>query len=730
MIEDDTPSFGHIADPEFTPEDIDEWPAYAFIFDEDSCASVKYYSQLRDLKKIDAQQGQTVSIVALHSNDNIGLSNIRKGDVKENYQLMTDDRSPVASKVWGTVFKVAEGQTEFRQVLMPVTSDVTLKVIEAPKTFSQASIELKGFHNTWELFSGTYASDGSATGKLTTTGEDVSAGLFPPQESQTTVGMNVSIKLGGITYQTQLNVERKALVRTSTEISIDFSRYAKGGKIDVVLSYRSIVNPQAANEVKKTISTGTSTQKADNRHYSVQVNEEDMWTEQKVYDALCSNADKHSQIWNDWANRKAQRDTMSYCLIDTEFPAKIRVRKNTSTYSSVEIRPSTYGITAEDCGDNTIEFTIPSEAKGKISVEFNGDRQHNLFIYARKPDQSKPSKDDPNVRYFGPGEHNPGTITVYSGQTLYIDYGAKVYANVKTQGSNVTIAGHGILSGEKMKHHGDSQYSWGDFLINHNTTKSHVSNLVIKDITMIDSPGWNLIIPQTDGVVIDGVNMISWELNGDGIDIVSSRNVEIKNCFIRAYDDAITLKCRFIVSPITDVSNVNIHDCLIWSDYARGIVIGPEAGNRESTGRIHDIKVKDCIFLQHKRGLDDDLRAAFAIGQGSDGGSALWSGSAPPQPIYNVYASGLYFDNIDKTGRHTAIWQYGNSGVYMDNINLSNFTIIDKKGNTYPALTIKTNGASIYGLKISNFTVNGEKLTSSSSKIKIDRPGNVSLTVN
>jgi polygalacturonase len=240
-----------------------------------------------------------------------------------------------------------------------------------------------------------------------------------------------------------------------------------------------------------------------------------------------------------------------------------------------------------------------------------------------------------------------------------------------------------------------------------------------------------MIIPKTDGVTVDGVNMISWELNGDGIDVVSSRNVEICNCFIRTYDDAITLKCRFIVNPISDIYNVNIHDCLIWADYARGIVIGPEAGNiNKSAGRIHHVTVKDCIFMQHKRGLDDDLRAAFAIGQGSDGQTDLWRGSNPPNTISDITASGLTFDNIDKSGRHVSIWQYSGAPVTMQNISLSDFKIIDNNANRYPALWIKTNGSYIKDLKINNFTINDTKLTGSSSQLSIDKPANVGITVN
>jgi hypothetical protein len=139
--------------------------------------------------------------------------------------------------------------------------------------------------------------------------------------------------------------------------------------------------------------------------------------------------------------------------------------------------------------------------------------------------------------------------------------------------------------------------------------------------------------------------------------------------------------------------------------------------------------VKDCIFLQHKRGLNDDLRAAFAIGQGSDGQTDLWKGSNAPNTISNITASDLTFDNIDKGGRHVAIWQYGGSSVLMENINFSNFKILDSRSNSYPALNIKTNGSRISGMKVSNFTINGTKMTGSSSQLSIDKPANVSISV-
>ena len=80
-------------------------------------------------------------------------------------------------------------------------------------------------------------------------------------------------------------------------------------------------------------------------------------------------------------------------------------------------------------------------------------------------------------------------------------------------------------------------------------------------------------------VRIENINLVNWILNGDGIDVVCSRDVLLKDCFIRCYDDCITLKVRHNAKPMSDLVDIRIEGCLIWADFARGVVIGLEAGN-------------------------------------------------------------------------------------------------------------------------------------------------------
>lgn len=463
--------------------------------------------------------------------------------------------------------------------------------------------------------------------------------------------------------------------------------------------------------------------------YAVAVETSEGWQNINVHQCLCSDASKHGSLWNDFSNSKALRDTMSFCIVEHNFdsPVKIRVKKlDGSTYKECEIRPSTYGIPVTKIDRRTVEFELPSYSKRKVSVEFDGDRYHNLILFANKPYESVP-KDEANVKYFGPGFHDAGNIYLTEGQTLFLDYDAYVYGQVIATGSNITIEGNGVLSGQKMKHYGDNTYSWGDYLLCFNMKPSKtVTNLNFKDFTLIDGPGWNFIIAKGDGISIDGVNDISWELNGDGFDLVSCTNVEISNCFIRTYDDCITLKTRFNVTPMTDCAYINIHDCQIWADYARGIVVGPEAG-RGDEGHIHDVTVSDCIFMEQTNG-SDGKRAAFSIEQdsgGSTGSPTTWD--VAPAKMYSIHAKNLTFENLRKAGRAITIFQFADSGVLMDDVRFENIKVVNKSGNNYPALGIKTSGATITNLKIDGLYVNGTPITGVGSQVDIDRPENVSV---
>mgnify|MGYP000766308945 FL=1 len=228
-------------------------------------------------------------------------------------------------------------------------------------------------------------------------------------------------------------------------------------------------------------------------------------------------------------------------------------------------------------------------------------------MYKRQADGSADRYFKNGVYYFGGGKEHilaeNAPIKLTSGQTLYIDEGTTLYGRIEARGSNITITGRGTLSGAKLQHVGN-QYASGNILIDvlNNNGSNNCSGFKINGITIVDTPSWCLRIFNTDDVTIDNINMIHWILNGDGIDICTGKRISITDCMLRTYDDCITLKVRHNAKPIGPIDDVKIERCQVWTELARGIVVGPECGDMTSlsykTGGISNVSVSDCVVLE------------------------------------------------------------------------------------------------------------------------------------
>lgn len=445
---------------------------------------------------------------------------------------------------------------------------------------------------------------------------------------------------------------------------------------------------------------------------AVYVNDGSGWRQVKAYDALCSDSPSyHGYMWNDWDNSREYRDTMSFALVQHDFESPLSVRVvSRDVFSSVSVRPTAYGIKPEMIDSHTVEFSIEDYSRRKVSVEFDGDRYSNLFLFCDRPDAVKPPEADSKVHYFGPGEHNPGKIVLKSGETLYIDSGALVYGRVSVEGDNCRIAGQGILAGSQLPHWG-TQWACGDILLECNPARKPArKSLTVEDITIVDSPNWTLSVFNYSDVHIDNINMINWILNGDGIDLVCVDGAEIKDCFIRCYDDCISLKVRHNANPMSDLRNIRVSGCTIWSDFARGIVIGPEAGNSSvSSGTISDCAVEDCVFLEHATIAErDDVRGAFAIHQVK---SPDWKSGVPPV-MSGISARNLTFDNMNPSGRAIVIAQDESSegAGLIDGVEIDGVEIIDSGEAGISALEVNSNHNEMRNIVLKNINRTGRPI--------------------
>lgn len=112
----------------------------------------------------------------------------------------------------------------------------------------------------------------------------------------------------------------------------------------------------------------------------------------------------------------------SMVQFDMGSPVEVMVKKNNGTIHEVDIRPQVNDIRYVQY-KNVITFML--DKPRYLSVEFNGDRLHNLHVFANPMETETYSKEEKGVMYFGRGVHRPkdlpnNQIRIPSNTTVYL----------------------------------------------------------------------------------------------------------------------------------------------------------------------------------------------------------------------------------------------------------------------------------------------------------------------
>ena len=278
---------------------------------------------------------------------------------------------------------------------------------------------------------------------------------------------------------------------------------------------------------------------------------------------------------------KVQEASMVH--FDMAGPVEVMIRKNNGGIQSVRVRPAIHGIEPRVNG-NVIYFTL--QEPRKLSVEFNHDKLHNLHLFASSIEKERPSANDSNVVYFGPGVHYPAdtvkkVFRIKSGKTVYIHGSAIVKGQFLCEGvKNVRIIGRGIIDQPQEGvaiHHSNQVEVNGITFINpkHYTISGGASrHLTIKDIKSFSCQGWS-----------------------DGIDLMSCSDVVIDDVFMRNSDDCIAIyghRWNFYGSA----RNYNITNSTFWADVAHPINIGLHGNTNYEGGTIENINFRNIDILE------------------------------------------------------------------------------------------------------------------------------------
>ena len=113
---------------------------------------------------------------------------------------------------------------------------------------------------------------------------------------------------------------------------------------------------------------------------------------------------------------------------------------------------------------------------------------------------------------------------------------------------------------------------------------------------MQDSMFWSLIVRNhCENVVIDNIKIVGqWRYNSDGIDICASKNVTVKNSFVRSFDDCFVARAPYLLGETEDVENVVVKNCVFWCDWGKSLEIW--CGNKPCT--IKNITFEDIYLIR------------------------------------------------------------------------------------------------------------------------------------
>lgn len=135
-------------------------------------------------------------------------------------------------------------------------------------------------------------------------------------------------------------------------------------------------------------------------------------------------------------------------------------------------------------------------------------------------------------------------------------------------------------------------------------------NVLIEGVTLTEGPMWTLHPLYCEDVSIRGVTFNTTGPNGDGIDVDSSRDVRISDCFFNTGDDCIVIKSgrnadgRRIGRP---TEHVTITNCVMYKGHG-AIAIGSE-----TSGGIRDIMASNIV----SRGTWYGIRIKSERGRGN-----------------------------------------------------------------------------------------------------------------
>lgn len=296
---------------------------------------------------------------------------------------------------------------------------------------------------------------------------------------------------------------------------------------------------------------------------------------------------------------------------------------------SVEIRPHAACVAYERQGDE-IRFSLDRPAR--LSIEVNGDRFHNLHLFAgmlpqepafegttilpvqgeldlEKAIEEAAWTNGRRVVRLAPGLYRlkKDHCSIPSDTTVILSGGAVVMGSFFIhRRKNVSITGRGMIY---LGHVKKETYLRGADI-------NYSENVILEGVIIMDPAHYSVHLGNSRNVQIRDIKAFSCVGWSDGIDMMACQNILIENVFLRTSDD-----CIAIYGGRNDykgnTQNVTVRDCILWADVAHPIMIGVHGDADRGGSVIENISFDHVDILEHHEPQDDYL-GCMTINAGDD----------------------------------------------------------------------------------------------------------------
>lgn len=276
------------------------------------------------------------------------------------------------------------------------------------------------------------------------------------------------------------------------------------------------------------------------------------------------------------------------------------------------VRPLSARIEVEVTKRRVIKFRLDKACK--LSIEVNGDRFHNLHLFAKPIESEKPDlsgsgvavvepgihrseillgkiKEGIHTLYFAPGMHHIKQVLIDlpSNIRAYVAGGAVIVGSfVCDQVRNVKIDGRGIIY----------LADFGRFSAFRGVRIMYSADIEVSGIAIIDPPHYSVYLGQSERVLIHDIESFSTRGWSDGIDMMACTDITVEHVFMRNSDDCIAIYGHRW-GYYGDVRNITVRHSVLWADVAHPTMIGTHGDYNGDGDIIENIRFEDLDILEH-----------------------------------------------------------------------------------------------------------------------------------